>query len=165
MGDDWEEASLGGEACAVNPGEIVLYTDVVDEVTGLKVISSVEDELGIVAEGGDVGGIGVGDDGVDVDVAVDAAELAGCGDRLGELVRDVLFVEEDLALEVAELDEVAVDETEVADPGADEDVGEDGSEGAGADDGDACRAEASLAVVADGVESCLAVVARVAVAG
>ena len=51
-----------------------------------------------------------------VDRAVDLPELPRGGLGLGQVVGDVVLVEEDLALEVVRLDEVAVDDPDVTRP-------------------------------------------------
>ena len=52
----------------------------------------------------------IGDDILDGDSAVDAPQLARRGDRLRQHGCDIILVVEQLALEVVELDEVAVDQ-------------------------------------------------------
>ena len=64
----------------------------------------------------------------------------------------VLLVEQHLTLEVRVLDVIAVDDPEEADPRASHYVGDDGPEGAAADQGDAARKEALLALLADAGE-------------
>jgi hypothetical protein len=102
--------------------------------------------------------VDVGDDRLDLDRAVDPAELARGGLGLGEVVGDVLLVEEDLPLEVVRLDEVAVDEPDVADPGADEVVRQHGAERPAAAEGDAAGHQPALARLAQPVEADLAAV-------
>lgn len=109
---------------------------VVEEVAGLEVVGGVENEVSGGEEFVDVGGDEVGDVRVDGDVGVEEGDLASGGFGLGEGVAGVGFVEEDLALEVGWLDEVAVDEGEGADTGAGEEGGGGGSGGSDADDGD-----------------------------
>ena len=107
----------------------------------------------------DVGGDEVGDVGVDGDGGVEEGDLAAGGFGLGEGFEGVGFVEEDLALEVGGLDEVAVDEGEGADAGAGEQRGGGGSGGSDADDGDVGGGEQLLAGGADAGEEDLAGVA------
>ena len=71
----------------------------------------------------DVGGDQVGDVGVDGDRGVEEGDFAAGGFGFGEGLAGVGLVEEDLALEVGGLDEVAVDEGEGADAGAGEERG------------------------------------------
>ena len=99
--------------------------------------------------------------GVDGDVGVEAGDVAAGGLGLGQAFEGVGFVEEDLALEVGGLDEVAVDEGEGAYAGAGEQRCGGGSGGPAADDGDMGRGEPLLAGGADAGEEDLA---RIAVA-
>lgn len=55
---------------------------------------------------------------VDLDAGVDACEVTAGGLGFGKGCAGVVFVEEHLALQVGGLDEVAIDEGEVADAGA-----------------------------------------------
>lgn len=109
---------------------------VVEEVAGLEVVGGVEDQVSGGEELVDVGGDQVCDVGVDGDARVEEGDLAAGGFCFGEGVAGVCLVEEDLALEVGGLDEVAVDEGEGADAGAGEKGGGGGSGGSDADDGD-----------------------------
>ena len=111
-GEDDHDQSTGGQGGAVDPGDVVFEGNVVDEVAGVEIVGAVEDELGGVGEFFDGVGIDVGDDGFDGDVGVDTVEFAGGGLGLGEVFVDVALVEEDLALEVVEFDEIAVDDSE-----------------------------------------------------
>ena len=58
----------------------------------------------------DVGVVDVGNDGLDGDGGVDPGQLAAGGLGLGQVVGDVLLVEQRLPLQVVQLDEVAVDD-------------------------------------------------------
>jgi len=60
----------------------------------------------------------VGDVGGDGAVAVDLLQRARGGDRLGRAGRGIGLGEQDLPLQVAQFDDVAVDDPEVADAGA-----------------------------------------------
>jgi hypothetical protein len=93
---------------------------VVDEVAGFEVIGAIKDELGVLGELSDVGEVEVGDDGFDEDFGVDASESVVGGDCFGEVFCGILFIEENLALEVGVFDEVAVDDADVSDAGASE---------------------------------------------
>ncbi len=158
-GEDGHHEAGGADDGAVDPGAVGLDGQVVDEEAGFEVVGAVEEELGAVGEAFDVGVVDVEDVGLDGDARIDAAEFFGGGDGLGALGGDVVFVEEDLALEVVEFDKVAVADAEEAEAGADEGVGEDGAEGAAAEEDGAGVAEAVLAVGADAFEEDLAGVA------
>ena len=88
-----------------------------------------------------------------------SAELARGGLGLGQVVGDVVLVEEDLPLEVVRLDEVAVDEPDVADAGADQGVGQHGAERPAAAERDAAGQQPALARLAEAGEADLAAVA------
>ena len=152
---DSPDAAFDAHAGAVDPGDVIAAGEVVDEVAGGDVVGAVEDQIDI-REGFDVGGVGVGDDGVDFDFVIDLPESLGGGDGLGEFLGRVIFVEEQLALEIAEFDEVAIDDAEEADAGAGEELGGDGAEGAAADDQGAGAVKARLAFRADLGENFLA---------
>ncbi len=66
--------------------------------------------------------IDVRHDRFDDDRAVDASELFGSGDGLGQTRLDVGLVEEHLPLQIAQLDEITVDDPQSADAGPDQRV-------------------------------------------
>ncbi len=158
-GQDGHGGGVGADGGGVDPGDGLLDGEVVEEVAGFEVVGAVEEEMRAGEERVDVGGDEVGDDGFDLDGGVEGGDLAAGGFGFGEGGVGVGFVEEDLALEVGGLDEVAVDEGDVADAGAGEERGGCGSGGAYADDGDAGLAEQLLAGGADSGEENLAGVA------
>ena len=92
-------------------------------------------------------------------VGVEESDLAARSLGLGEGFERVGFVEEDLALEVGGLDEVAIDEGEGADAGAREQRGGGGPGGSDADDGDVGGGELLLTCGADAGKEDLAGVA------
>ena len=83
---------------------------------------------------------------------VDGAELAGGGLGLGQVLGHVVLVEQHLPLQVAGLDEVAVDEAQMADAGADQGVGQHGAQGAAAAQGHVAVEQLALALLADAVK-------------
>jgi hypothetical protein len=155
FGEDVHGGRVSAYGGGVDPGAVVADAEVVDEVTGFEVVGAVEDEVGVEEIGG-VGGDEVGDGRGDVDGGVDAGEVETGGFGFGEGGAGVVFVEEHLALEVGGLDEVAVDEGEMAYAGAGEKAGCGCSGCADADDGDVGAAEELLAGLADGGEEDLA---------
>ena len=161
-GEDGHGGGVGADGGGVDPGLPLLDGVVVEEVAGFEVVGAVEDEMGRGEEVVDVGGDEVGDDGFDLDGGVEGGDLAAGGFGLGQGGARVGLVEEDLALEVGGLDEVAVDECEVADAGAGEQRGGGGARGSDADDGDVGLSEELLATGADAGEENLAGVARIA---
>ena len=82
-----------------------------------------------------------------------AAEFVGGGYRLRKIPGDIGFVEEYLPLEIAEFDEIAVDDADKAHAGADEIVRQHGPEGSAAADGDPAVDDAFLARLADAIKS------------
>jgi len=142
----------------------LLDGEVVEQVAGLEVVGGVEQDLGRRVAGGqeqlgDVGWGEVGDAGVDGDAGVEEGDVAAGGLGFGEAGAGVGFVEEELALQVGGLNEVAVDEGERACAGAGEQRGGGGAGGSAADDGDVRGGQALLAEDADAGEEDLAGVA------
>lgn len=71
------------------------------------------------------------------------------GDRFGKGFARVGFLEKRLALKIRELDEVAINDSEAADSGANEEIGRDSAERSAADENSARQEEALLAFFAD----------------
>lgn len=120
FGEDVHGGGVGAYGGGVDPGFGLLDRVVVEEVAGFEVVGGIEDQIGGGEELVDVGGDEVGDVGVDRDGGVEERNLAAGGFGLGKGFAGVGFVEEDLALKVGGLHEVAVDEGEGADSGAGE---------------------------------------------
>ena len=159
-GEDVHGGGVGAYGGGVDPGAVVADAEVVDEVAGFEVVGAVEDDVGR-GEEVDVIGDEVGDVRGDVDGGVDAGEVAAGGFGFGEGSAGVLFVEEHLALKVGGLDEVAVDEGEVADAGARKEACGGGAGCADAHDSSVGVGEKLLAGCADAGEEDLAGVAVV----
>jgi len=147
------------DAAAVDPRLVQLDCRIIDEIADLEIIGAVEDQVGIPDQFDDVGVVNVGDDGLDVNAGVDGAELASGGLGLGQVLGNVVLVEEDLALQVAGFDEVAIDQAQVADPGADKRVGQYGPQRPAAAESDVTVQEPPLTLLADAVEAHLTAVA------
>ncbi len=125
VGEDVHGGGVGADGGGVDPGFGLLDAVVVEEVAGFEVVGGVQNQIDRdPVRGGedlvDVGGNEVGDEGVDGDGRVEEGDLAAGGFGFGEREEGVGLVEEDLALEVGGLDEVAVDEGEGSDAGAGE---------------------------------------------
>ena len=135
----------------------LLDGEVVDEVAGLEVVGGVQNNIdrgdvdcGRVGAGGceqlgDIAGDKVGDVRMDGDARVEAGDVAARGFGFGQSFARVGLVEEDLALQVRGLDEVAVDEGECANPRAREQRCRGRTSGAAANDGDMGRGQPLLA--------------------
>ena len=76
----------------------------------------------------------VGDHSFHLDVGIDQLQLPFGGDGFGEIIRGVGFVEEDLALQVARFDKVAVHDAKPPDSRARQGVRLGGPEGSAAHD-------------------------------
>jgi hypothetical protein len=138
--EDVHGGGVGAYGGGVDPGFGLLDGVVVEEVAGFEVVGRVQnqidgDEIGWGEELVDVGGHEVGDLRVDLDGGVEESDFASGGFGFREGFAGVGLVEEDLALEVRGLDEVAVDEGEGSDTGAGEEGGGGGSGGSDSDDG------------------------------
>src|ERR1700761_6077447 len=134
----------------------LFYRVVVDEVAGLEIVGSVEDELGVGKQGVNVVRDEVGDVRADLDIAVEACDLTAGGLGLRSGGSSVGFVKENLTLQVALFDEVAIDEDEGADTGTGKQRGGGGAGGSAADDGDCGAGKALLSFLTDGRKEDLA---------
>ena len=146
-GDDRHALAFGADRAAVDPGLAMFDGEVVHQEAGGEVVGAVDDDIDVGGEGLDVGVGDVGDDRLDGDGGVDEAELVGGGDGFGEGGGDVGFVVEELPLQIVELDEVAVDDADEADAGADECAGDDRAEGAAAADERAAGGETAAGLL------------------
>ena len=117
-GEDGHGGGVGGDGGGVDPRDALLDGEVIYQIAGFEVVGGVEDEMGGAEEVVDVGGDEIGDVGGEGDGGVGGEEFAASGFGFGDGIAGVLFVEEDLALEVGGFDEVAVDEDEMANAGA-----------------------------------------------
>ena len=133
-GDEDRGDAAGADARAVDPRHAPLDRRVVDEIPSLEVVEAVHDQVHVGDELADVPRVDVGDDRLDHDVAVDPRDPPRRGRGLRQLVLDVVLVEERLALQVGELDDVAVHDPQEADAGAGEEVRRDGAEPAAAEE-------------------------------
>jgi hypothetical protein len=83
-------------------------------------------------------------DRLDLDLAIDEPELSRRSLGLGKIVLDILFVEEDLALQVVGLDEIPIDDPQVPDAGANEMVRQNGPQRSASTERDPAFHEGSL---------------------
>ena len=109
-----------------------MHRVVVEQIAGLEVVGAVEQQVRAGQQLVDIGWNQVSDGGVDRDLGVDGGDLAAGGLGLGQRGQGVGFIEQDLALQVRGLDEVAVDQREMADAGARQQRGRSRSRGAAA---------------------------------
>jgi hypothetical protein len=109
-GEDVHGHSVGADGGGIDPGFGLLDGVVIDEVAGFEVIGGVEDDVRFAQELMNIGGNEVGDVGADLDFAVEGGDFAAGGFGFGESFAGVGLIEQDLALQIAFFDEVAVDE-------------------------------------------------------
>ncbi len=117
-GDDGGRHAVGGDDAGVDPGDGQLQTGIVEQVAGREVVGAVHHQRRVLDQAQYIARVDVGDHRFDGDVPVDPAQLARRGLGLGQPGRDVVFVEERLALQVVEFDEVPVDDAQPANPSA-----------------------------------------------
>jgi hypothetical protein len=98
--------------------------------------ASLDREIRLAEELPDVAGGEIRNVRDDLDRGIHAGQRPGGGDGFGDAIAGVGFVEEPLALEVAQLDVVPVDQKEAADASAGERPGLEAAERAATHDGD-----------------------------
>ena len=91
-----------------------------------------------------------------VDLGVHASQSPRCGHGFRQTLGGVGFLEQKLALEVAPLDKIAIDDAKPAHAGPHQDLGFHGAEGAAADDGYRSRPDPLLAFGTQRGEAALA---------
>ena len=131
-----------GDAVAANGGGIDPWTAfahgvIVQQVAGLEVVRAVEDEIGLFEQIFTVPRSKVFHVRLYRDGGVDLLQLAMSGNRLGQRFGGIALVEQNLPLQIAGLNVVAVDDADVAYAGANQQRAEHRSGGSAADDGDA----------------------------
>ena len=104
----------------------------------------------------------IGDQRLQRDFGVDLRQAAGGGDGFRGSFRGVGFGKEELALQIAELDKIAVDDAQRAHARARQDLGLHRSQRAAADDGDARGPDAGLSLGAQGRKALLTGVTGIA---
>ncbi len=153
---DREHEPVRGHDAAVDPREPALDREVVQEVARREVVRAVEQEVGAPRELGEVVRVEVVRVDLDARRPADARERFPRGLDLRRAVVRVALVEEDLARQVRELDDVAVDEHEPPDAAAHERLRERAAERADADDEHAPFGEPLLTYAAERREAHLA---------
>lgn len=160
-GKNVKGGGVASDCGKVNPGHGIFDRVIVDEVAGLEIIGAIEDQVDVGEESVGILGGEIGDAGLDRDLRIETRDLTGCGYGLGEGLAGVMFVEQKLALQIAGLDVIAVDDAQESHAGAGEKRCQDRARGAASDDGYAGRGEFVLTFGADGGEEDLAGIAVV----
>ncbi len=127
--------AVTGDGSRVDPRAAGFHGDIVDQEASFEIIGAVEEQIDSIEQCIGVAGAEIGDDAFDGNGRIDRAQLTFCGDSFGEDVEGVGLVKEDLALQVRRLNEIAVDDFDIADAGANEKIGSGGSDSATANDG------------------------------
>ncbi len=127
-GDEHGGHGFGADCPGVDVGDGVHHREVIDEEAGLEVVCAVEEDVGFAQLAMEDDALGVvaakvGDDGFDLDLGIDFDEAVAGSLGFGALVLRVGIGEEGLAVEVRVFDEIAVDEGDLADACAGEQVG------------------------------------------
>ncbi len=148
--------AIAADRRGVNPGQAEFHCEIVEQEAGFEIIGAIEQEWEAGEQLGGILGVKVRDDALHADAGIDGAQAALSGHGFGEGIAGVGLFEKGLPLEVGGFDEVAVDDAQFADPGADEKVGSRGADGSATDDDGAGSGEAFLAVGADAREEHLA---------
>jgi len=123
------------DAGGVDPRAAGFHGNIVDQEASFEIVSAVEEQIDSTEKRFRVARGEIGDDTFDGNGGIDGAELALGGDGLGEDVEGVGLIEERLPLQVGGLNEIAIDDFEVADAGANKKIGGGSADGAAADDG------------------------------
>src|SRR5690348_4109574 len=96
----------------------MLHGKIVEQVSGFEIVGAVEDEVCCREQGFGIGGIEVGDLRFNGDIRIECLDLSRGGKRLGQRLGGVGFIEQHLALQVARLNVIAVDEAQESNSGA-----------------------------------------------
>ena len=137
----------------------MLHTGVVDDEAGLEIVRAVHDHVRAFYQLFDIRRIDVRDDAGDVDLGVDELQFPLGRSGLGHVLAHVLLIKENLALQVALFDEIAVDDTKIPHTRASEHVGNHGPQRPAPGNNGGGSADFLLPFFADEGEQDLAVVA------
>lgn len=123
-GNDRHGLADAADSSTVDPGLVQLDRCIIDQVADFEVIGAIKHQVDILHEVEDVGMVDIGHDGFDRDLGVNAAELAGSSLCLGNTCCDIIFIEENLPLQVMVFDEIAINDANKANASPDERVGQ-----------------------------------------
>ena len=110
--------SVAGHGGAVDPRNAAAHGEIVDQVARLEIVGAVQDDVGVAQQFGRVGGGEIGDDAAHADGGIDARDAARGGGGFGQRLGGVGLFEKPLAMQVAGLDVIAIDQGEPAHTGA-----------------------------------------------
>jgi len=126
---------ITGDGSGVDPRPAGFDGNIVDQETSFEIVSAVQEQIDAIEKCFRVAGAEIGHDPFDGHGRIDGAKLTLRGDGLWEDVESVGFIEERLPLQVGGLNEIAIDDPEVADAGANEEIGCGSADGTAADNG------------------------------
>jgi len=135
--------TVAGDGGCVNPRTAGFHGNVVDQEARFEIVGAVEKQVDSIEKLFRVARAEIGDNTFDGNRRIDGAELALGRNGLGENVEGIGLVEERLTLQVRGLDEIAIDDSEVAYAGTNEKIGG-GSADSTATDNGRPRGEQSL---------------------
>ena len=151
-GQAWADGhgyAVTGDGGGVNPGAGGLDGEVIDEKTSFEIVGTIQDEVETGEEFFNVAGVYISDQAFNSDAAIDGAEFALRCDSLGKSGAGVVFVEQSLPLQIGWLDEITVNDPDLADSGAHEETGGRRADGAATHDDRAGAKQALLPVFTD----------------
>ena len=116
----------------------------------LEIIGAVENHVAAVAQPEDVARFNVGDDRLDFDRAVDLSQFLRRRHGFGECRGDIGLVVQHLPLQIVQLQEIAIDDSQLADTGPRKGVGNHTSQRAAAADERTAGSQSTLPFFAYG---------------
>ena len=121
-GADRERDAITGNSGGVNPGNAERDGRIIHKEARFEVVGSIENHIEASEQIASILRIQIGDDGLDGEIRMYGPEAALGGDGFWQRVARVGLLEERLPLQIRCFDEIAVDNSEPADSGADEQI-------------------------------------------
>lgn len=132
-GTDGQCDAVAANYRGIDPRNAELYGGVIQKEACLEIVGAIENDVECGKQFFGVAGGEVGDDPFDAHAAVDGSQAALGGNGFGERFEGVGFVEESLALEIRGFDEIAVNDAQNPDSGADKKICKRGTKRSAAD--------------------------------
>ena len=133
-GTDGHGQPVTGDPGRVDPRPAGFHGHIVDQEASFEIVGAVKEHIDFTEKCFHVARAEIGDDTFDGHGRIDRAQPALRGDRLGKNVESIGLLEEGLPLQVGGLHEIAIDDSQVADAGANEKIRCRGADCAAADD-------------------------------
>ena len=127
-------ASGASHRTAVDPGNPFADGQLVQQIAGLKIVGSVENQVEAFHQLFPVPVVQVGHHSLSLYQMIDGPQFSFRSDGLGQVLRRVGFGEEHLALQVALFDVITIYNPQAPHPGTYQGIGLRGAQGAAADD-------------------------------